>query len=112
MLGIYLFQRYLNKLDDYSFISIWETRIILHTRKYATLLFINYIIGVTIISQILLLDNASVFLSIVVILFVGLIYGVYFIRSILKFIAVNSQRLMNIKSGGSTQTFKKDNVVN
>jgi|LGOV01.1.fsa_nt_gb hypothetical protein len=112
MLGIYLFQRYLNKIDDYNFITIWETKIMIHTRRYFTFLFINYIVGVTIISQILLLGDTTVFLSIIVVLFVGLIYGVYLVRSILKFVAINSQRLVNIKSGVSTETFKKDNVVN
>lgn len=111
MLGLYLFQRYLNRLSDYDFVTKWETKIVPRSRFYFMGSLVYFVIGVGVISQLLLWGNDSVFFSILVFLFVTMIYGFYFIRQGIKFLAINNQRFLRIKTGQQTNGFNKDNVV-
>jgi len=112
MIGLYLFQKYLDKLSDYDFKMKWQTKILPKSRNYFYIAVIYYIIAISIISQLLLLNTSSFFLGIVIVLFTAFIYGVYFIQKILRFIGKNNQRIISITFGQQTETFSKDNVVN
>ncbi|AIO19112.1 hypothetical protein KQ51_01235 [Candidatus Izimaplasma bacterium HR1] len=115
MLGIYLFQRFLNKMDDYKFEKYWEIKILRKQRMYWGLAAIYYFVALGIINQILLYGNQSLFLGLLVIVFTAVIYGGYFMRSLLRFIGLNNGRYMQIKTGmyqdNNTSGFSKDNVV-
>jgi len=112
MLALWLFSRYLNHLDDYKYTSLWEKRIQGKGRYYFFGLFIYYIIAVGIISQILLYGSSTIFFDIILTMFVMFIYGYYFIRNIVRFIALENNRYMQIKMGHQTESFSKSNVVN
>ncbi len=111
MLGIFLFQKYLNRLDDYKFTNRWEHKILPKQRLYWLGAVIYYFIAIGVINELLLWGNDSLFFAIIVIMFVAVIYGGYFIRSILRFIALNNQRYFQIKTGFQQSSFSKDNVV-
>jgi hypothetical protein len=116
MLGIYMFQRFLNKLDDYKFENTWQNKILTKQRFYWFAAAIYYFVAVGIINRLLLFNNDSLFLGILVTIFVLFVYGSYFGRSLLKFIAINNQRFILLKSGFNDETFdnggfSKDNVV-
>ncbi len=112
MLALWLFSRYLKKLDDYKFTSLWEKRVQGKGRFYFLGLFIYYIIAVGVITQILLYGSSSVFFDIILTMFVIFIYGYYLIRNLLRFIALENNRYMQIKMGHQTESFSKNNVVN
>ena len=66
--------------------------------------------------RLLLINNESFFFGLLVMIFVLFVYGSYFARSLLKFIGVNNQRFMMLKSGFNSDQFNnsgfsKDNVV-
>jgi|LGOV01.1.fsa_nt_gb hypothetical protein len=116
MLGIYLFQRFLNKLDDYKFENIWQNKILKRQRFYWLGAVFYYFFAVGLINKVLLFNNDSLLLSVFVTIFVLFIYGSYFGRSLLKFIALNNRRFMILKSGFTNEpftnsSFSKDNVV-
>ena len=113
MLGIYLFQRFLNKMDDYKFEKHWELKILPKQRMYWGLAMIYYFVALGVINQVLLYGNDSWFLGLIVIIFSAVLYGGYFIRSLLRFIGLNNARYMQIKTGmyQDNATFNKDNVV-
>lgn len=116
MLGIYLFQRYLTKLEDYKFETLWEQKILRRQRMYWLIALVYYFVAVGLINQILLYGNSSILLGFIVIMFSAVIYGGYFIRRLFIFIGANNQRYMSLKTGfyGDNQnndTFNKDNVV-
>jgi len=116
MLGIYLFQRFLNKLDDNKFETTWQNKILKRQRIYWFSAMVYFFTAVTVISRLLLINNESFFFGLLVMIFVLFVYGSYFARSLLKFIGVNNQRFMMLKSGFnsdqfSNSGFSKDNVV-
>ena len=110
MIGIWLFQKYLNRLDDYKFTNFWETKFIGHTRGYSLTALIYFVVGFGLIFELLMIGNESVFFAVIAFLFLLGTYGI-FIRSILRFLALNNQRYLQIKGGFQTETFNRDNVV-
>ena len=116
MLGIYLFQRFLNKLDDYKFENIWQNKILKRQRIYWYLALFYYFAAVGVISKVILFGNEFLFWNIIIIILVLFVYGVYYSRSLLKFVALNNQRFMLLRTGFSDEhfdnnSFNKDNVV-
>lgn len=117
MIGMFLFQKYLNRLDDFKFSKFWETKFVPHTGKYLFGALIYFIIGFGIILEILLFGNSSIFFAILVFFFGLAFYGSLFIRNAFRFLAINNQRYMMIKGGfdqggfSQGESFSKDNVV-
>lgn len=116
MLGIYLLQRFLNKLDDYKFKNIWQNKILRKQRFYWITAALYYFLVVAVINKLLLFNNESIILSILVTILTLMIYGSYFARSLLRFIGINNQRYMTLNSGFTNDSydnsdFSKDNVV-
>lgn len=114
MIGMYLFQRFLNKKSDYDFEKYWEDKFIPNQRRYWFIALIYFFVAIGIISEILLYNVSSVFLGIIIVLFVGFVYGGNFVRLILRFVGTNNARYLKIKTGMQYQeatSFSKDNVV-
>ncbi len=114
MIGIYLFQRFLNKKSDYDFERYWEDKFLPRQRNYWFLALVYFFLAIGIISELLLYNVTSFILGFLVVIFVGLVYGGYFIRSVLRFIGINNSRYLQIKTGTFQQdasSFNKDNVV-
>lgn len=114
MIGIYLFQRFLNKKSDYDFERYWEDKFVPRQRNYWFIALIYFFFMIGIISELLLYNTSSFIIGFLVIVFVAIIYGGYFVRSVLRFIAINNSRYMSIKTGmqfQNTNSFNKDNVV-
>lgn len=116
MLGIYLFQRFLNKLDDYKFETTWQDKVLKRKRFYWFAAMIYFFTAVTLINRVLLFNNESILLGILIMIFVLFVYGSYFARSLLRFIGINNQRFIMLKTGYANEPFdnsgfSKDNVV-
>ena len=113
MIGMYLFQRFLNRMDDFKFEKYWEDKFVPKQRTYWFIALLNYFFVLSIISELLLYNTSSFFIGFLVIVFTALIYGGYFIKSILKFVGVNNSRYLRLKQGiyQETSGFSKDNVV-
>ena len=100
MFGMYLFQRYLNKLEDYKFEILWEQKILRRQRIYWLLALVYYFVAVALITQILLWGNSSILLGFFVIIFTLIIYGGYFIRRLFIFIGANIDAVETAKTFG------------
>ena len=111
MVGMYLFQKFLSKLDDYKFERFWEMKLLPYKRYYFIGAMIYFFVALGIINEILLFGNESLFFAIIIIVLSALLYGVYFIQRLLRFIALNNQRYFQIKAGFQRDSFNKDNVV-
>lgn len=114
MIGMYLFQRFLNKKSDYDFEKYWETKFLPNQKRYWIIALVYFFFGIGIISELLLFNVSSFFIGFLVVIFVGLVYGGNFIRMILRFIAINNTRYLQIKTSVQYQessTFSKENVV-
>lgn len=111
MLAMYLFTRYLDKLDDYKFIDRWENKIIPKSRVYFISALIYVVIAIGVISNVLLIGVNSIILSLFIFFIVTIVYGYYFLKHLLKFMAKHNSRLMSIKMGTGSNNFSKDNVV-
>lgn len=114
MIGIYLFQRFLNRKSDFDFEKYWENKFVPRQRNYWFIALIYFFVAIGIISELLLYNTSSFFLGFIVIVLVAIVYGGNFIRSIFRFVGVNNARYLQIKSGmqyQETSTFNKDNVV-
>ena len=114
MFGIYLFQRFLNRKSDYEFEQYWENKFVPRQRKYWFMALIYFFVAIGVISELLLYNTSSFLLGFFVIVLVAIIYGGYFVRSVLRFIGVNNTRYLQLKRGmyqEETSGFSKDNVV-
>lgn len=111
MIALYFIQRYLNKLSDFNFREKWTNHFIKYAKRYFLGATIYYIVGTSLISRILLIGNDSVFFTLITFFLVTIFYGVFFIRDLVRFLAKNNSRLLNLSMGQQTETFNKDNVV-
>ena len=111
MLAMYFFTKYLKTMDDYNFEKFWENKFLRKQRNYWIFTFIYFLIGTTLISQVLLFGNTNLLFGLLVVGLVLFIYGMLFIRSILRFLGFQNARYMQIKMGAPRDTFSKDNVV-
>lgn len=111
MFVLYLIQKRLNKLSDYDFQTIWTNHFIKYSKRYFYVALAYFIVAVSLISQLFLLGSNNVFLTFIVMGLVTMFYGYYFIRGVLRFIAINNTRLLQNQMGNTTETFSKDNVV-
>lgn len=112
MLILYLFQKYLDKKDEYKFLNIWETKILNHTRRWFLALSIYYTVAISLITYLITFGEVFILFVIIIFVFVAMIYGYYFLKALLKFIAINNQRYFEIKMNGPQADFSKDNVIN
>lgn len=111
MIPLYFIQKYLNKLQDYDFQTKWENHFIKYSRRYFYLAMFYFIIAVSLISEAVMLGGDNIILTFIVMGLVTIFYGYYFIRAIIRFIAINNSRLLQSKMGQTTSSFSKDNVV-
>ena len=111
MLAVYLFDKYLSKFDDYNFEKYWENKIVKRSRLYLIGAVIYFLVAITIITEIILIGNGSLFVAIMVFGLTFIIYGIYYLRAILKFIGKHNTRYLQIKMGYRNEGFSKDNVV-
>jgi hypothetical protein len=111
MLALYLFTKYLAKKDDYQFEQIWEKKVLLKQRYYWFGALLYFFIVVGLFSELLLIGNTNFLIGFLVTGLILVLYGIYFLRAILQFIAIQNQRYLRIKMGLMEDTFSKDNVV-
>lgn len=112
MLITYLFSKYLQKKDDYSFETFWETKFIPKTRYYFIGATLYFIVVDGLIIELLLWGNESVFFGIIVFFLFTMFFGVYYLRAIFKFFGRQNRRYLQIKSGMTQDEFDKSNVIN
>ncbi len=112
MLIIYLFQKYLDKKDEYKFLKIWESKILNHSRRWLFVIGIYYTVVISLITYLITFGEVFILFVIIIFVFVAMIYGYYYLRALLRFIAMNNQRYFEIKMNGPQSDFSKDNVIN
>lgn len=111
MLAIYLIQKYLNKLTDNVFLDKWEHHFIKYARRYFLGALFYFVIVVSSLFSPIIVGVDSVFGGLLLMFFITMVYGYYFLKWMIRFIGVNNSRFLSLRAGGSTETFNKDNVV-
>ncbi|MCF7926001.1 MAG: hypothetical protein K9L74_00295 [Candidatus Izimaplasma sp.] len=112
MFVLYLVNKYLERLDDYKFEHVWETKITRHSKRLFTGLGIYYLVISMLLTTLLTLGETFFLLDLLVFIFVLFVYGYLLLTQLLKFIALNNQRYLEIKMNMKQDAFDKNNVVN
>lgn len=111
MLVIYFLQKYLTKLNDNGFLDKWENHFIKYSRRYFLGAMFYFVIIVSALFTPVISGLGSVFGGLLMMFLIVIVYGYYFLKWVIRFIAVNNNRYLSIKMGSTTDTFSKDNVV-
>jgi hypothetical protein len=111
MLLFWLISKYLERLDDMSFRKLWERRVVGKFQRHLFWMILHFFLGVYLWTTILLWNTDSFLLEFVVFVFVILLYGGTYIRSLLRFISVQNGRYVQTMFGEPQDTFDKSNVV-
>ena len=106
----YFVQKYLNKLDDYKFVSTWEQKFMNNMRRFVSIIFTIYVIIVVGIGALVNID-LGFFWSLLIMMFFGAWLGYLTFIQFLRFLAINNERFMRLKMGGTESGINYDNVV-
>jgi hypothetical protein len=112
MLFMYVVNKYIKKLSREEFKLFYEKWFIRNLRSILFFLFLYFIAGNVLISEILTYGTDSFFISFLIYSFVFVIYGFNFITRGLRWFALLNQQYMLSSFDQEPETFSKNNVVN
>ena len=106
----YFVQKYLNRLEDYKFVQVWENKIMNNMRRFVSTIFIIYIVIVVGIGALVNID-LGFFWALLIMMFFGAWLGYLTFIQFIRFLAINNERNMRIKMGTGGSGINYDNVV-
>lgn len=111
MIVFWLLSKYLERLPEDRFVSLWQTKVMNHLRRHLLWMLVHFFVGVAVFSQILLWGSDSILLELIVYVMVLFVYGIVYAQMTLRFFGAQNGRFIQAQFQGSLDGFDKSNVV-